>query len=58
MAALHTVIDEILDARNTVPWDRSALIAISGIDAGGKGYITELLVGALQAKGVRLQGLT
>jgi len=53
MATLHTVIDEILDARNTVPSDRSALIAISGIDAGGKGYFTERLVGALQAKGVR-----
>ena len=43
MATLHTVIDEILDARNTVPSDRSALIAISGIDAGGKGYFTEAL---------------
>ena len=53
MATLHTVIDEILDARNTIPSDRSALIAISGIDAGGKGYFTERLVGALQAKGVR-----
>jgi len=53
MATLHTVVDEILDARNTVPSDRSALIAISGIDAGGKGYFSERLVGALQTKGVR-----
>jgi len=53
MATLHTVVDEILDARNTIPSDRSVLIAISGIDAGGKGYFTERLVGSLQAKGVR-----
>jgi len=46
MATLHTVIDEILDVRNTVPSDRSALIAINGIDAGGKSYFTERLVGA------------
>jgi len=53
MATIHTVVDEILDARNTVPSDRSALIAISWIDAGGKGYFSERLVGALQTKGVR-----
>ena len=53
MATLHTVVDEILDVRTTIPSDRSVLIAISGIDAGGKGYFTERLVGSLQAKGVR-----
>ena len=53
MATLHTVVDGILDARNTIPADQSVLIAISGIDAGGKGYFTDRLVGSLQAKGVR-----
>ena len=53
MATLHTVVKEILDARTSISSERSALIAISGIDAGGKGYFTERLVGALQANGVR-----
>ena len=53
MATLHSVVNEILDARSTISSERSALIAISGIDAGGKGYFTERLVGALQSKGVR-----
>ena len=53
MATLHTVVDEILDVRTTIPSDRSVLIAVSGIDAGGKCYFTERRVGSLQAKGVR-----
>ena len=50
---LQVVIDEILDARRTVSAERSVLTAMSGIDAGGKGYFTERLVGALRDKGVR-----
>ena len=53
MATLQTVVDKILDARGSVPSQRSVLAAISGVDAGGKGYFTERLVPALQAKGVR-----
>ena len=50
---MQAVIDEILDARRTVSTERSVLTAMSGIDAGGKGYFTERLVGALRGKGVR-----
>ena len=53
MATLNTVVNEILDAQISISYERSALIAISGIDADGKGYFTERLVGALQAKEVR-----
>jgi uridine kinase len=53
MSTLQTVIDEILDARSSIPSQRSVLTAISGIDAGGKGYFTARLVDALQTKGVR-----
>jgi len=53
MTTLHTVVNEILDARRSISSERSVLIAISGIDAGGKGYFTERLVGALHSKGVR-----
>ena len=48
MTTLHTAVNEILDARRSISDERSALIAISGIDASGKGYFTERLVGALQ----------
>lgn len=53
MTTLHTVVNEILDARRSISDERSVLIAISGIDASGKGYFTERLVGALQTIGVR-----
>ena len=52
-ATLQTVVNEILAARRTVPAERSVLAAISGIDAGGKGYFTERLVPALEQQGVR-----
>ncbi len=53
MSTLQAVVDEILDARRSAPSQRSVLSAISGIDACGKGYFTERLVGGLQRKGVR-----
>ena len=53
MTTLHTVVNEISDARRSISSERNALIAISGIDASGKGYFTERLVAALQAVGVR-----
>jgi uridine kinase len=39
--------------RDRVPAHRSALIAVSGIDASGKGYVTARLAGSLEAGGVR-----
>lgn len=53
MSTLQTVVDRILDARSSIPSQRSVLAAVSGIDAAGKGYFTERLVGALQTTGVR-----
>ncbi|MCH7738475.1 MAG: uridine kinase [Chloroflexi bacterium] len=50
---MQAVVDEILEARRSVPAQRSVLMAVSGIDAGGKGYFTGRLVGDLQDKGVR-----
>ena len=52
-STLQAVVDEVLDARRSVPAERSVLTAISGIDAGGKGYFTERLVAALRSQGVR-----
>ena len=53
MSALQTVVNEILDARSSIPSRRSLLIAITGIDSCGKGYVTGRIVKALQKKGVR-----
>ncbi len=52
MSTLQTVVAEILDARRSIPAQRSVLTAISGIDGCGKGYITSRIVDALQTKGV------
>jgi len=53
MSTLQTVVDEILDARSSIPPQRSVLTAITGIDGCGKGYVTARIVDALQTKGVR-----
>ena len=53
ISTLQTVVEKILDDRSSVPPQRSVLAAISGVDAGGKGYFTERLVPALQSEGVR-----
>ena len=52
MSTLQIVTKEILEARSSIPFHRSVLTAISGVDACGKGYFTERLVGSLQSKGV------
>ena len=49
---LQTAVDQILIARRSIPARRSVLVAISGIDGCGKGYLTAHIVTALQAKGV------
>ena len=50
---LLPAIEKIIAARGAIPRDRAALIAISGIDASGKGYLTAQLTDALQKRGLR-----
>src|SRR6266571_8080897 len=57
MSDLQTVVSQILDARRSVPAQRSVLAAITGIDGCGKGYVTARIVKALQAKGIRAAGI-
>jgi uridine kinase len=57
MSNLQTVVDQILDARDSIPSQRSVLTAITGIDGCGKGYVTARIVNAVQAKGVRATGI-
>jgi len=50
---LDLAIEAIRRARERTPPQRSALIAVSGIDASGKGYLTARLAASLAARGVR-----
>jgi uridine kinase len=54
VADLETAVDRILGGRRAIPADRSLLVAISGIDACGKGYLTDRIAGALREQGLRL----
>lgn len=55
--SLRDVVERILDCRRSVPAARSALVAVTGIDGSGKGYVTARLLSALQARGVRAAGI-
>ncbi|MEP6685787.1 MAG: uridine kinase [Verrucomicrobiota bacterium] len=48
---LEQVVDAIALARARVPSQRSLLIGISGIDASGKGFVTEKLTREIEARG-------
>ena len=47
MANLDDASALIIGKRSAVPPERAVLVAISGIDGSGKGYITEKLVAQL-----------
>ncbi len=53
MSNLHTVVEEILEARSSIPSQRSVITAITGIDGCGKGYVTARIVDALRTKDLR-----
>ena len=53
MTTLHAVTKQILETRTYVPAQRSVLVAITGIDGSGKGYVAAQLLKQLAAQGVR-----
>jgi len=55
--SMQLLVGKILEARGQIPGQRSLLVAVSGIDGSGKGYVTAKLVPALQARGVRVAGI-
>jgi uridine kinase len=55
--SLENVVEKILDARGRIPAARSVLVAVSGIDGSGKGFVTTRLVAALKARGVPVAGI-
>lgn len=50
---MQELIETITSKRGDIPADKSMLVAVSGIDGSGKGYITNKLVAALNRQGVR-----
>jgi len=52
-ALFEEALSHVRAARRRVPAERAALIAISGIDASGKGHVAGGLAAALQEEGVR-----
>jgi uridine kinase len=54
---LRAAVDKILVARASIPPRRSVLVAVSGIDACGKGHVAARIVEALGAHGVRTAGI-
>lgn len=53
VATLAEVAEQVTALRATVPAARSLLMAITGIDGCGKGYIAARLAAALQGRGLR-----
>ena len=54
---LDSFVDRIVAARGRIPNRRSALVAVSGIDGSGKGYLNAKIVGALQSRGLHVAGI-
>lgn len=54
---LRAALDGILEARRSTAASRSVLVAVTGIDGCGKGWITARLVQALSERGVRAAGI-
>jgi uridine kinase len=57
MPDLASIVDQIVDARKAAGAERSVLVAITGIDGCGKGFITARIAEALKAKGLRVANI-
>ena len=53
----HRIVEDIAQTRQRVAPSRSMLIAITGIDASGKGYVTSRLANALRAMDLRVANI-
>jgi uridine kinase len=57
MPDIKTVVNQILNARSEIPVRQSVLVAITGIDGCGKGYVTAQVVDALRSEGGRVASI-
>ncbi|HZW75634.1 MAG TPA: hypothetical protein VFF43_18955 [Caldimonas sp.] len=54
---IDAFVDRIAAARAVIPRRRSALVAVSGIDGSGKGYLTAKIVALLRARALRVASI-
>jgi uridine kinase len=54
---LAAIVDRVADLRAVIPPRRATLVAISGIDASGKGWVAARLASGLRARGMRVADL-
>ena len=52
MSNIQKIVEKICEARQKVPVQRSVLVAISGIDGCGKGYIATKIFDSLKSRGL------
>ncbi|MGQ0721706.1 MAG: uridine kinase [Candidatus Eiseniibacteriota bacterium] len=57
-SSLGDVVERIFACRRSLPADRSVLVAVTGIDGCGKGWVTSRLLEALAAIGIRAVGIS
>ncbi len=57
MTDLNQVVMAILDRRQVLPSERSMLVAVSGIDGSGKGYMTSKIVARLREHNLNAVGI-
>ncbi|MCI0489323.1 MAG: uridine kinase [Blastocatellia bacterium] len=57
MTDISRIVEAILARRSRVPPERSALVAVTGIDGSGKGYLTEKIVSQLRRQGSKAVGI-
>jgi uridine kinase len=53
-SAIDRAVERIIDLRRERPAQRAVLVAISGIDGCGKGYITSRIAGEVEARGFKV----
>lgn len=56
--SIEAGVRSITGVRERVPVARSALVAVTGIDASGKGHVSRLIEATLSAQGVRVAVIT
>ena len=52
MTSIQEIVEKICETRQKISAQRSVLVAISGIDGSGKGYITAKIVDSLTKRGL------
>ncbi|HWP23799.1 MAG TPA: hypothetical protein VNM15_06390 [Candidatus Binatia bacterium] len=54
---LQRAIERIVETRSRTPADRAARIAVAGIDAGGRRYLTAKMAERLRARRLEVENL-